>query len=174
MTSQRHHTLPIAVPPANRFTILVVDDEAPLRTVICRALDNIGYTTVQAGDPVEALDLLRSGGIQPDLIVSDVEMPHMSGIEMLSGIRSLAGSVSTLPVIVASGNPSDEMRRQALDAGADLFMTKPFELPELYAEVGALLRRTRPNRRNQPARTASTGITNANRLNAGPRLEETI
>ena len=174
MTHHPHHTLPIAVPPANRFTILVIDDETPLRTVICRSLDRIGYTTVQAKSPMEALELLQSGEIQPDLVLTDVEMPGMTGIEMVSRIRSFGAAVSTLPIIVASGNPSKEMRRQAIDAGADLFMTKPFELAELYAEVGSLLREIQHSGRNDAARTTSSGMVIANRLDANQRIKKTV
>ena len=173
MTSHPHHALPVAVPPANRFTILVVDDEAPLRTVICRSLDRIGYTTLQAKDPIEALKALNSGEIRPDLIISDVEMPEMSGIEMVSRIRSLGTDASALPIIVASGNPSSDMKRQAIEAGADLFLTKPFELGELYAEVGGLLRSARRDASGGPNRVSASGITNANRLDVGSGVEKT-
>ncbi len=174
MTHQPHHTLPIAIPPANRFTILVVDDETPLRTVICRSLDRIGYTTLQARGPIEALELLQSAENQANLILTDVEMPEMTGIELVHRIRAFTGPVSALPIIVASGNPSSEMRKQAIDAGADLFMTKPFELAELYAEVGALLRQAQGNGRNDSTRSTSSETINANRLNADRGIEKTI
>ncbi len=172
MTSYPHHALPIAVPPANRFTILVVDDEMPLRKVICRSLDRIGYNTVEATNPVEALKSLNSGEVRPDLIISDVEMPEMSGIEMVSRIRSLSTVVAALPIIVASGNPSPEMRRQAIEAGADLFLTKPFELAGLYAEVGGLLRESKRDVSDDLNRAASSGITDANRLKVDSGIEK--
>ncbi len=175
MTHHSHHHLPIAVPPANRFTILVVDDEPVLRAVICRILDRIGYTTVQAGRPNEVIDLLKGGVSKPDMILSDVEMPGMSGIEMVSKIRGLSCSVSELPIMLASGNPSQEMRRQAIDAGADCFMTKPFELGDLYAEVGALLRNSQNTVRNDYGRDkAGAGRIPSNRLNVDSGVKKTI
>ena len=177
MTHHPHHNLPVAVPPANRFTILVVDDEAVLRTMICRTLDRIGYATVQAGNPLEVIESLESGLVQPDMILSDVEMPELSGIEMVKRIRAFAGPVSGLPVLVASGNPSAEMRRAAMKAGADCFMAKPFELSELYAEVGALLRKAQEKSR-RPVLGKGAAVASpkppANRLKLDSGLKNTL
>jgi len=166
--------MPIAVPPANRFTILVVDDEESLRTVLCRALDRIGYTIIQAKNAVRALDLLQNGGASPHLIVSDVEMPHMSGIEMVSRIRSLDLSLCDVPVILASGNSSKEMKSQALEVGANLFLAKPFELAELYAEVGGLLREVQQNIHRDVRRGHHPGAPHAHRLVARRRPPKTV
>ena len=164
MTHNPQHNLPVAIPPANRFTILVVDDQAALRILICRTLDRIGYTTIQVANPIEAIELLEQEAIQPDLIISDVEMPEMTGIEMVREIRDQCGFASSLPIIIASGNSTADMGRQALDAGADRFMKKPFELADLYTEVGALLRSSRRTGRNSPVTSNSRSVP-SNRLN---------
>jgi len=141
MTPQRHHTLPVEVPPANRFTVMVIDDLPANRTLLSKVLQASGYSVVDASNGIEALDQLMSKGVRPDLIITDVEMPVMDGITMVQQIRHLENSVADVPIITASGNPDAEMERQAIEAGSDSFMTKPFDLRQLRREIGSLLRK---------------------------------
>jgi len=76
-------------------------------------------------------------------VVTDVEMPVMDGITLVEQIRFLESPVATVPVITASGNADDEMRRKALDSGSDVFLTKPFDLGALRREIASLLKKRR-------------------------------
>jgi CheY-like chemotaxis protein len=137
MTPQPHHSIPAALPPANCFTVLVIDDLLPNRVLLRKILRNAGYAVVEAGDGAEALRLLRDGLAFPDLVVTDIEMPEMDGISFVGELRRLEGAIARVPVIAASGNADDAMRQEALEAGADLFLTKPFDLAALRREIGA-------------------------------------
>lgn len=160
MRPQRHHALPPEVESslnANSFTLLVVDDLPANRLLLERLLERVGYGTAQAGGGEEALARLDpatgSGGAPPDLAILDVEMPGMNGIELTRRIRAVDPE---FPLIVASGNPTDEMREKALAAGADLFLTKPFDFPALLRAVRALLTGSGTKFRRGSARSAKS------------------
>ncbi len=134
------------VPPANCFTVLVIDDMLPNRVLLGKVLKNAGYGVLEATDGLAAIELLRKGAVAPDLVVTDIEMPGMDGIALLGEIRRLDLPVAKVPVIAASGNADEAMRRKALAAGCDLFLTKPFDLAELRREIASLIKA-----RRQPA-----------------------
>ena len=116
--------------------ILVVDDEAQIRTALARALDARGYEVDTAADGQEALD---QAAIQlPDLVVLDLNMPAMGGLEVTRRIRAW----SSVPILVLSVREEEPDKISALDLGADDYLTKPFGVGELLARVRALLRRT--------------------------------
>lgn len=140
MTSQPHHSIPASVPPANCFTVMVIDDLLPNRVLLRKVLRGAGYAVVEASNGAEALALIREVAVAPDLIVTDVEMPQMDGIAFLAALRALEGPASRTPVIAASGNADESMRREALAAGCDLFLTKPFDLAELRREIAARIK----------------------------------
>ena len=127
------------VPPANCFSVLVIDDMLPNRVLLGKVLKASGYAVIDAKDGEEALALLREGGLLPDLIVTDIEMPGLDGISLVERIRSSGLPVSNVPVIAASGNADEMMRRNALAAGCDVFLTKPFDLNLLRREIAALI-----------------------------------
>ncbi len=160
MTTQRHHKVPSTVPPANQFTILVVDDMRTNRVLLRKFLKTVGYAVVECSSAVEALDMMMSGELQPNLIISDVEMPVMDGIDMVEQLRFLKTPVASVPIIVASGNPSDEMARRSLTAGADIFLSKPFDLAELRNEIAELVKLSgsRPKRPQQRMNEPAPGI----------------
>lgn len=143
MTSQPHHSIPAMVPPANCFTILVIDDMLPNRVLLRKVLKGAGYAVLEASNGIEALDLLRDQSISPDLIITDIEMPVMDGITMVGQIRLLENPIARVPVIAASGNADEGMRRAALGAGSDVFLTKPFDLGVLRREIAGLIRSRR-------------------------------
>lgn len=116
-------------------TILVVDDERKLREMVCFYLQQDGYRTLQAPNGREALYMVRHE--KPDLIVLDLMMPEMGGLEFL---RAHAREAST-PVIVLTARVEDGDKILGLELGADDYITKPFNVRELTARVRAVLRR---------------------------------
>jgi len=126
--------------------ILVVDDEAQIRTALARALDARGYEVDAAADGQEALDLAATR--PPDLVVLDLNMPVMGGLEVTRRIRSW----SPVPILVLSVRDEEPDKISALDLGADDYLTKPFGVGELLARVRALLRRTDGSAEKAPPR----------------------
>lgn len=140
--SSQAPSLQALVPPANCFTVMVVDDLTANRVLLNKVLRGAGYAVIEAATGVDALNRLRAG-VPVDLIVTDIEMPEMDGITFVRAIRGLDEAQSRIPVIAASGNADDSMRNEALAAGADRFMTKPFDLGLLRREIGGLIRANR-------------------------------
>ena len=148
---------------------MIVDDSVVIRGLIGRWLDALPDMDVVARcrngqDAVE-----QAGRVKPDVVVLDIEMPVMDGITLIEQVRCLEAPLSGVPIIAASGNADEEMRRQAVSAGADHFMTKPFDLGVLRKEMASLLKgRRRPGIGRTPNATLPT-----NRLDAElKRLEQ--
>ncbi len=118
--------------------ILVVDDDAVFRNLLTSLLGREGHTVTAAASGEEALAALEDG--PTDLIILDVEMPGMSGLELLNRLRVQSG----VPVMILSGHGAETERVLGLDLGADDYVVKPFLPRELAARVRALLRRGRP------------------------------
>jgi two-component system, OmpR family, response regulator MprA len=120
--------------------ILVVDDERAVRDSLRRALELEGYDIELAADGSEALSrLTENGDAQPDVVILDVLMPGIDGLEVCRRLRRHGNRV---PVLMLTARDEIENRVGGLDAGADDYVTKPFALEELLARVRALLRRT--------------------------------
>ncbi|MFJ8083328.1 response regulator transcription factor [Streptomyces sp. NPDC096205] len=117
--------------------ILVVDDEPAVREALQRSLAFEGYGTEVAVDGLDALDKARA--YQPDLIVLDIQMPRMDG---LTAARRIRGAGDTTPILMLTARDTVGDRVTGLDAGADDYLVKPFELDELFARIRALLRRS--------------------------------
>lgn len=117
--------------------ILVVDDEPAVREALRRSLAFEGYGTQTAVDGLDALD--QADSYHPDLIILDIQMPRMDG---LTAARRLRAAGSTTPVLMLTARDTVGDRVTGLDAGADDYLVKPFELDELFARVRALLRRS--------------------------------
>ena len=115
--------------------ILVVDDEPQLTRVLRRSLTTKGYDVRVAGDGEFALQTFRDW--PPALVITDLAMPNMSGLELCRRLRK----VSDIPIIVLSVRGEEAAKVEALDAGADDYVTKPFGMDELLARVRATLRR---------------------------------
>src|ERR1700760_985305 len=116
--------------------ILVVDDEPQITRVLRASLVSSGYEVLLARDGVEGFDSYRESA--PDLVITDVSMPRMDGIELTRAIRQ----TSDTPIIVLSVREQDTMKVAALDEGADDYVTKPFSMQELLARVRAQLRKS--------------------------------
>jgi phosphoserine phosphatase RsbU/P len=125
--------------PASRARILVVDDEADIRTVLSMTLRRAGFEVETTGDGVEAIEAIRRE--PPDLVILDVMMPRSDGLETLKRIRGHGPTVN-LPVIMlsAKGQLADKIR--GFDGGADDYVGKPFEPSEMLLRVQSLLKRT--------------------------------
>lgn len=119
--------------------ILVVDDEAQITRVLRTSLRAHRYEIRTAADGVSALDTFHDW--KPDLIITDLQMPEMNGIELCREIRK----ISNIPIIVLSVKGEEKTKVEALDAGADDYITKPFGIEELLARVRATLRRFSSN-----------------------------
>ncbi|WP_406861789.1 response regulator transcription factor [Streptomyces sp. HUAS MG47] len=117
--------------------ILIVDDEPAVREALRRSLAFEGYATEEAVDGLDALAKLES--YHPELVVLDVQMPRMDG---LTAARRIRASGATLPILMLTARDTVGDRVTGLDAGADDYLVKPFELDELFARIRALLRRS--------------------------------
>ena len=115
--------------------ILVVDDEAPIRRSLKVNLETRGYTVDTAETGEKAITAFENR--RPDLLILDLLMPGMGGIDVVRKLRA----VSTIPIIVLSAIGDEAQKVQALELGADDYMTKPFGMEELFARIRSLLRR---------------------------------
>jgi len=122
---------------ADKQRILIVDDEPQITRVLRRSLTTHGYEVRSAADGESALETF--GDWPPDLVVTDLSMPNMDGLELCRRLRSL----SPVPIIVLSVKGEEQAKVDALDAGADDYVTKPFGMNELLARIRAALRRVR-------------------------------
>ncbi|MDT0570953.1 response regulator transcription factor [Streptomyces sp. DSM 3412] len=117
--------------------ILIVDDEPAVRDALKRSLAFEGYDTEVAVDGADALE--KATAYQPDLVILDVQMPRMDG---LTAARRIRGAGDTTPILMLTARDTVGDRVTGLDAGADDYLVKPFELDELFARVRALMRRS--------------------------------
>jgi two-component system KDP operon response regulator KdpE len=124
--------------------ILLVDDESQITRVLRTSLSSQGYDTRVANDGETALEIMKDW--TPDLVVTDLSMPNMDGLELCRRIRAH----SQIPIIVLSVRGQERTKVQALDAGADDYITKPFGMEELLARVRANLRRVPANDEVRP------------------------
>jgi two-component system, OmpR family, KDP operon response regulator KdpE len=129
---------------ASKGNILVVDDEPQITRVLKTTLASQGYATRMAADGDEALQLIKDWN--PDLIITDLRMPNMDGLELCRHVRLK----SRVPIIVLSVKGEEQIKVAALDAGADDYVMKPFSVNELLARVRANLRRVSVEQEQEP------------------------
>jgi two-component system response regulator MprA len=118
--------------------VLVVEDDTDIADVLRRSLRNEGYEVRTSADGVEALDV--AAGFVPDLVVLDLGLPRLDGVEVCKQLRA-DGDV---PILMLTARAETEDRVAGLDSGADDYLVKPFERQELLARIRALLRRRPP------------------------------
>lgn len=119
----------------NQPRILIVDDEPQIARVLRTGLKTHGYDVRVAADGLSALETFDDW--HPDLVVTDLSMPNLDGLQLCQRLRA----ISQLPIIVLSVRGEEKMKVEALDAGADDYVTKPFGMDELLARIRAQLRR---------------------------------
>jgi two-component system KDP operon response regulator KdpE len=119
---------------ANAYTVLVVDDEPPILRFLRTSLNAAGHVVVTAENAAAALAAVRTE--KPDLVILDLGLPDRSGFEVITAIR---GS-SSVPIIVLSARSDERSKVEALDLGADDYISKPFGMAELTARIRAALR----------------------------------
>jgi two-component system, OmpR family, KDP operon response regulator KdpE len=121
---------------AERSRVLVVDDEPQITRVLRTVLTSQGYQVQTAAEGESALSNFAEW--RPELVITDLYMPHMDGLELCRRIRAISG----VPIIVLSVKGEERTKVEALDSGADDYVTKPFGMDELLARVRAALRRS--------------------------------
>jgi two-component system KDP operon response regulator KdpE len=121
----------MSAPP---LRVLVIDDEPPIRKLLRMGLSTQGYRVIEAEDGKTALDHMRE---KPDLVILDLGLPDMQGLELLRAVRTRDEGV---PIVVLSSRSDESAKVQALDLGADDYVTKPFGMDELLARIRAALR----------------------------------
>ena len=134
--------------------VLVVDDDRAVRDSLRRSLEFNGYEVVLAGDGAEGL--VAVGAQHPDVVVIDVMMPRLDGIETTRALRAAGNDV---PILVLTARDAVGDRVEGLDAGADDYLTKPFALEELLARLRALLRRVVPDPEGESEVLSFTDLT---------------
>ena len=115
--------------------ILIIDDEKSIRNFLRISLETQGYKCLEAESGSTAVMLTASQN--PDVLILDLGLPDMDGVEVIRKVRML----SPIPIIVVSARGQDREKVEALDAGADDYLTKPFSVPELLARIRVVIRR---------------------------------
>ena len=124
----------------NKLTILVVEDDAPVRNLITTTLKAHDYKFITAQNGNNAI--MEASSHNPDIVLLDLGLPDMDGVEVIERIRTW----SDMPIIVISARSEDKDKIDALDAGADDYLTKPFSVEELLARLRVTQRRLSSNR----------------------------
>ena len=147
--------------------ILVVDDDERVRTLLSWKLEDEGYAVTCAQDGTQALEQITS--TPPDLVVLDLSLPGVGGLDVLHRVRTGADPTPT-PVIILSGRSGEMDRILGLDLGADDYLVKPFSPAELAARVRSVLRRSRPAAPEPPEGSQGLHVDLAAReVSVGPR-----
>lgn len=125
--------------------ILVVDDEPLLVETITYNLEKAGFPTLRAADGMSALTLARTA--QPDLIVLDLMLPHLSGRDVCRTLRNESDYGRTVPILILSARSGRSEEDRCYEAGANAYMAKPFAMRDLLEKVRAMLESINPNSR---------------------------
>ncbi len=132
--SQSHRAVGHGRMSSPPLKVLVVDDEPPIRKLLRMGLGTQGYHIIDAPNAKTALELMAA---EPDLVILDLGLPDMQGLDLLRQIRQLREDV---PIVVLSSRGDEVAKVEALDLGADDYVTKPFGMDELLARIRAALR----------------------------------
>ncbi len=123
----------------SQIKILIVEDDQFMQAILQKFLSKT-YEIIIRPDGMDALAYLQSGNL-PDLIISDLNTPKLSGLELIEQIK-ISDFFNSVPIIILSGEESSELRIKCLDAGADDFIVKPFNPAELQSRIRVVLRRS--------------------------------
>ncbi|MDE3143156.1 MAG: response regulator transcription factor [Bacteroidota bacterium] len=123
---------------SGRSKILVVEDDLYMQTILNEYLNGI-FEAVICNNGVDALSFLQDGNI-PDLVISDLNVPKLNGLELIAQIKA-SDFFNSIPIMILSGDDNSEMRIKCLNAGADDYVVKPFNPRELEARIRVILRR---------------------------------
>ena len=129
----------MAASETTSLKMIIVEDDKFMQSILQKYFSKFFSVNV-FGDGIEALSFLHEGNV-PDLIVTDLNTPKMSGLELIVQIKA-SDFFNSIPIMVVSGEESSEMIVKCLDAGADDFVVKPFNPKELEARIRVILRRT--------------------------------
>ncbi|ABR34197.1 response regulator [Clostridium beijerinckii] len=121
----------------NKPYILVVEDDRPIRNFIAASLKTQGFNYIETDKGVEAVALTMSH--KPDLIILDLGLPDIDGVDVITRVREW----SKVPIIIVSARENERQKIEALDKGADDYLTKPFGIGELLARIRVSLRHSR-------------------------------
>lgn len=136
---------PIGVPGgrirANAFRVLIADDQPQNRLILSQILARVGYDVETVNNGSEALHRVICQP-RPDLLLTDVEMPVMDGIESVKSIRKMPEPICRIPIVAASGSADPILKRDMLLAGADAFLAKPVDVDALLETIGRLIRQS--------------------------------
>ena len=136
----------------NKTLILVVEDDRPIRNLIVTTLKTHDYKYLAAENGSSAI--LEASSHHPDIVLLDLGLPDMEGVEVIKKIRTW----SNMPIIVISARSEDTDKIEALDAGADDYITKPFNILEVKARIKAIMRRARSeHEEKEKAKTIEAG-----------------
>lgn len=124
-------------------TVLIVDDEPQIREILSIYFKKEGFKVIEAADGAEALVQVQAG--KPDIILLDIMMPVLDGLEVCKQVRK----ISDIPIIMLTAKDSDDDRIMGLEIGADDYISKPFNTREVVARVKAVLRRTNASMSSQ-------------------------
>jgi len=160
--------MPSHTPHANddkaMATVLIVDDEPDIREVIRFALEEAGFSTLEAGHADDARKLLAQ---HPDLVLLDWMLPGRSGLELAAQLKQNP-KTRMMPIIMISARGEEEDRVKGLDTGADDYISKPFSPREMVARVNAVLRRSKPDEISDEIEIGGLTIDNvSHRVSAG-------
>lgn len=122
----------------DRYTILAVDDREENRTLFLKMLEALGYRAITAAGGIDALEKIHRKPC-PDLIIMDVDMPGMSGLETIAAIRALSSPMRNLPIVAAAVETDLDSIEELWKAGADAFLTSPFNMPEMTRVLLSML-----------------------------------
>jgi DNA-binding response OmpR family regulator len=123
----------------SQIKVLIVEDDQFMQAILKKFLSTT-YEIIMKPDGMEALAFMQSGNL-PDLIISDLNTPNLSGLALIEQIK-LSDFFNSVPIIILSGEDSSEKRIACLDAGADDFIVKPFNPAELKSRIKVVLRRS--------------------------------
>jgi two-component system chemotaxis response regulator CheY len=118
-------------------TVLVVDDSVSMRQMVSFTLSGAGYEVVEAGDGKEAVDKLNAG-TQPNLVITDLNMPNMDGISLIKAVRGMAAHKFT-PILMLTTESSDDKKKEGQSAGATGWVVKPFNPEQMLATIKKVL-----------------------------------